>query len=756
MKKTLFTLILAFGSFCSASTIKSVTYDGLLHLSKEAADDITRLRIGGQINDEISNKAIKNLYMQGYFKDIYIDDNNGDVVIHLKEKPTIARIDIEGVVSNDEKQINTILGIKKGQMYDERSSFTARERVRQFYEAKGFFDTVVDEQMTPLSSENSVHLKYKVNRGENITIKNVNLIGAKEKDYSDIEPFVANKEREALGWMWGRNDGAVKIFELPNDSEKIREEYLKKGFLDAKVSRPYLNTNFEGYTADLTYYITEGEQYRAGDIEIDAPENLNIDVNETISDFKLEKGDIFNTAWLKKDQEKLTDMVADKGYAFARVLPLTQQNPEDHTVNIKYQVLPNEEVYIRNVYLSGNQDTLDRVIRREMYLTEGDLYNRADLKDSLSALKRTGYFEDVEIKEHQVSPNQMDLEVAVKETTTGSVTGGVGYGSGDGLLLSAGISEANIFGSGYQGSIAADKNRYGLNGNISLTNPRVYDSAYSLGGSVFANSWEWNEYDEKSYGFRVTGGRQIGRYTNVYLSYLLQHTRISGLNPFYAEAGYLNGKHWKSSLIPSIAWDNTDDHYLPRSGFTASTSFEVAGLGGDSKFVRNTTDFAWYRGLEDEIGWDLILRYKATFNYLWNNDTSKLPINEKIFLGGMDSVRGYDHRSITPKKMVCNPMSEYGMVPGCREIETGGKMAFNTSVEVSWPLINRIKLRGMAFFDFGMMGESKITEIKRSSAGIGIEWLTFVGPLQVVFVKPIGSKSGDKTSSFEFSVGRRF
>lgn len=738
-------------SFTNASIIKSITFDGFMHLSPNAAHDIARIKVGEQMNDEIANRVIKSLYSQGYFKDIYIDDNDGDIIIHAKEKPVIARIDIEGVVSNDEKAINTILGIKKGQMYDERASSTARERVRQFYEAKGFFDTVVDESVEPMTGPNSVHVVYRVNRGENITIQNVHMIGAKIKDYSDIEPFVENKEREFMGWMWGRNDGAVKIFELPNDSEKIREQYLKNGYLDAKVSRAFLNTNFEGYTADLTYYIDEGEQYRAGDISIEAPAELELDTEAIIKDFKLEKGDVFNTQWLKKDQETLSDLVAEKGYAFVRVMPLTAPNPQDHIVDVKYQVEPSNQVYIRNVLISGNQDTLDRVIRREMYLTEGNLYNREDLKDSKNALKRSGYFEDVEIKEHQVDNKLMDLEVAVKETNTGTITGGIGYGTGDGLLLSAGISESNLFGSGYQGSISVDKNDDGLNGRLSLTNPRVFDSAYSLGGSVFANTWEWDNYEEKNYGASATVGRQIGRYTNAYLSYQIQHTNITGLNEFYKRAGYLNGKSMKSSVIPSISWNNTDDHYLPRSGFIAGTSFEFAGVGGDSRFIRNESEFAIYKGLEDYIGWDLILRYKASFGYIWNNDKSKLPINEKLFLGGMSSVRGYEHRSITPKEMICIE----GI--GCRnDIETGGKMAFHNSVEMSWPLIERIKLRGMAFFDFGMIGQKKLSEIKRSSAGVGIEWMTFIGPMQVMFVKPIGNKAGDDTNNFEFSVGRRF
>lgn len=744
-------------SFLQAVTINSVTYKGMVHLSELSASEISGLKKGAILTDESSNKAIKALFAQGYFKDIFIEENNGDVIVHLKEKPVIARIDIKGVVTNDEKAIINIIGIKKGQMYDERAINLAKMRVRQFYEAKGFFDTIVGDDVISLNDENSVQISFKVNRGENITIKKVNLIGANVLDYSDIEPFVDNKQKELLGWMWGFNDGAVKIFSLPQDSDKIREQYLKRGFLDANVSRAYLNTYFDSYTADLSYYIQEGERYKVGEISLDLPSELDINAQKILKTLKLQTGDTFNTLWLRRDQEKISDLIADKGYAYVRVYPKTTPNELSKKVDINYQILLNEKVYIRNVIISGNTDTLDRVIRRELYLTEGNLYSRSDLKDSKNALKRTGYFEDVDIIEKQVSNDEVDLEVIVKETNTGSISGGIGYSTGDGLLLSAGVSENNLFGSGYQGAISVDKSDDKLNGRISLTNPRVNDSPYSLGGSVYGYEYKWDEYTQNAYGLSASAGRQIGRYTNVFINYHVQRNKISGLDAFYKDAGYLNGKHWKSAITPSISWNNTDDFYLPRSGFIASSALEIAGLGGDEKFVKSTNDFSIYEGLEDYLGVDLILRYKATFSYLWNSDASKLPINEKLFLGGLGSVRGFDAHSLSPKKRICNPIDSHGLIVfGCEDIKTGGKMAFSNSLELSFPIINRIKMRGLVFADFGTIGQDKISEIHRTSMGVGIEWVTILGPLQVIFAKPLDSKDGDDTSKFEFSIGKRF
>ncbi|WP_096021862.1 outer membrane protein assembly factor BamA [Campylobacter lanienae] len=756
MKKAVISSFIMVASM-NAIQIQSIKFNGLLHLSDESASDISGLKVGSEFNDEIANKAIINLYKQGYFENIYIEENDGNIVVNLSEKPVIAKIDINGVVTNDQKAIEQIIDIKKGQMYDEFALNNTKIRIRQFYEARGYFDTVVTTDIAPINeNKNSLHITLTVNRGENITIENIHLIGSDALDYSDIEPVVANKSREFMGWMWGLNDGKVKIYELANDSQNIHNEYLKKGYLDASVSAPSLNAYFDNYKADLLYYINEGEVYKTGNISINAPEFLELDSDEIISDFKLQKGDILNSTKMKADASKLEDLVADKGFAYVRVYPRTNKN-SDFTADIIYDVIPEEKVYIRNVIISGNDRTADRIIRRELYLTEGNLYNKTDLIDSKNALKRSGYFEDVQIIEKRIDKDQIDLEVAVKETTTGSIVGGIGYGSTDGLLLNAGVSDANIFGTGYKGSIMVDKSDDTLSGNINLTNPRVNDSLYSLGGGIFANDYSWDDYDEQNYGANIIGGRQIGRYVNVYLTYQIERSDIEGLDEFYKEAGYQNGVNIKSSLTPSITFNNTDDYYIPRSGFIASTSFEYAGLGGDMEFLKNRTTFNAYQGLQEYINMDLILRYKSGFGYIFNDDSEKLPINEKLFLGGINSVRGYESRSITPKKNICNPKTNNGgIIPGCKMVETGGKISFNNSFELSFPIINRLKMRGVLFYDYGMIGNSDINDIKRSSAGAGIEWMTPIGPLQLFYAQALDDKEGDETSSFEFTIGRRF
>ncbi len=739
MKKHLIS-ICALVAIANAATIKDIKFIGLNHLSNTSAMNITGLKIGEEINPAKINTAILNLYKQNYFENIAVENNNGILEIIVTEKPTIAKITITGIASNDRKQVESILGIKRGTLLDEGSIKEAIERIKAYYEAKSYFDTIVEYKKKTLENTDGLELEFIVNRGENIIIDNVHLSGAKKFSYSDIEPAVVNKEKEFMGWMWGRNDGKLKVFELSNDSSRIADEYMKKGYLDVQVSSPYLKTYTDTYQANLTYFIKEGKPYKIKSISIENPLFDDKQNAQTVKDLRSSAGKTINIEDIRKDVKTIETQSADLGYAFVEVYPDIQKNDQTQEATVVFKVVLHDKVYIRNVIISGNSRTVDRVIRRELYITEGNLYNRTDLSESKNALKRTSYFDDVNIKEEKVDDTHIDLIVDVKEASTGAISGGIGYGSSDGILLNASLSDTNIFGSGIKSSVSVDKSDDTLSGRISLVNPRVLDSQYSLGGTLYSNDYEWDNYSEKNYGFDITVGRQFARYYNVSLTYNLEQSDIYHLSPTLLRTGYELGKSIKSSITPAITFNDTDDYYLPRSGIIASTSLEYAGLGGDQEFISSSSKFNFYQGLQDYIGYDLIYRYKASFYKVW--DEGYLPINQRIYLGGIRSIRGFESRTVSPK-------NQWGD-------EIGGTIAFANSVELSFPLIDRIKLRGSVFFDYGMIGRKNLDEIKRMSTGIGIEWITPIGPLQLVFAKPLNDKKGDDTNSFEFNLGTRF
>lgn len=741
MKKCLIFVFIC--SFSFAIKITEIEFIGLSQLSDQSALNITTLEIGEELSEKRINEAILNLYKQNYFSDIVVEQEGGKIIFKLSQKQSIARIEITGVASNDKKQVESILNIKKGYLYDEGTVKEAAERIRMFYDAKGYFDTIVDVSTEPLSNSRGLQLNFTINRGENIIIKNVLLSGSKRLRYGKVEPVLANKEREFMGWMWGRNDGALKIFELTNDSARIADEYMKRGYLDVKVSPAYLKTDMKAYTADLSYFIKEGGRYKITDLSIENPvfdEKTNA---KKAKKLKTKVGKIANIEKIRSDIESIQTDTANLGYAFAQVYPDIQKNEYELTASIVFRVQPNEKVYIRNVVITGNSRTADRVVRRELFVTEGNLYHKSDLQESENALKRTSYFDEANIKEERINETQIDLRVEVKEASTGSISGGIGYGSTDGLLLNASLSDTNIFGTGIRSIVNIDRSDTYLSGRIGLTNPRIRDSLYSLGATVYANEYFWDTYSERNRGFDLTLGRSFWRYFSTGLTYNLEKSNIYSLTQTLILSGYELGVSTKSSVTPFISFNNTDDYYLPRSGIIASTSLEYAGLGGDQKFLASSSNFNFYQGLSEFIGLDLIYRYKARFYKIF--DRGKLPINQRIYLGGISSLRGFANRTVSPK-------NAYGF-------EEGGTIAFSNSVELSFPIIDRIKLRGALFFDFGAIGRKELGKGKskqRYSTGVNIEWITPIGPLQLIFARPLNAKPRDDVNRFEFSMGTRF
>jgi len=739
MKKvTVLSLVVA-TTLCAA-TLNNLSFDGLIHLSPESASELIDLKAGDAVDMEKINKAIKTLHKQNYFEDVWVEEvGEGNLVFHVKEKPIVAKVDFIGISENDKEEVLKVADIKRGQVYDQEKAEFSKLKIIKFFEDKGYFDTIVEIKQTPLTEKLSISLDFVINRGENVIIKSVQLCGSKALDYDDVEPNIANKSEEWLPWMWGFNDGKLRLSDLENDSARIKDTYMQKGYLDCEVSQPFLKTYLDSYTANLTYNVKEGEQYMVGNVNIEVQEGL-IDVAAVLEELFLQNGKVFNVAKLRKDITIIETKVADLGYAFVKIVPDIKNDKEKHLANISYRVLPGEKVTINSVRIAGNSRTIDRVARREIYLANGDEYSRTDVSDSKSALKRTGYFEDVEIKEERLSKNTMDLVVNVKEASTGSIGGGIGYGSSDGLLLSASLSDGNIFGSGLRAGIDVERSDSELNGGISLANPRLFDSIYSLSGRLYASQSDYYYYDEEKYGMNVVVGRKLGRHWGASLGYILEQSKLSDVVGVPTDL-YVTDATIKSSIVPAISFNNTDDFYLPRRGITASSSLEIAGLGGNEKFMSSVNKFATYYGLQDLIDYDLILRYKAQFKYLSiNAEDEKYSYGEKFYMGGIRTIRGYESNSLSPK---------------VGDTLVGGNIMFANSIEASFPLIERLKMRGALFFDYGMIGQDNL-DIKRAGTGFALEWISPLGPIGLVFSQPVMDEAGDRTASFEFTIGQKF
>jgi outer membrane protein insertion porin family len=372
------------------------------------------------------------------------------------------------------------------------------------------------------------------------------------------------------------------------------------------------------------------------------------------------------------------------------------------------------------------------------------MYSLTDLKDSRNSLGRLGFFEGNTIEEKRIDNSTMDLVVKVKEAPTGNIQLGGGYGSYGGLLVTVAVDDRNIWGSGINMGVKAEKSEMSQNYSFNISNPRLNDSDFSGNFSIYKSMNEYNDYTVNTDGISIGSGHRFSRHVSGYLGYSYSANSYDINESIETDYYDYFESYSKSSVIISTKFDNTDDYYLPREGLTLSQSFEKSGLGADASFLKSRTNFSKYAGLDDYIGFDAIFRYKARFNYVLN--TGYLPIADRFYMGGLGSVRGYESYSISP-----TTVEDDGDI---RRI--GGRQTFSNSVELSLPLVPKAKMRLVTYLDWGFIGDDSLTEYSRGGYGAGLEWFSPVGPIQLMFSKALNVKEDDKVSVFEFTMGQRF
>ncbi|MCH5313345.1 MAG: outer membrane protein assembly factor BamA [Helicobacter sp.] len=747
MKKIFLCVLLCFNLLYAKEIgeVKEIRYEGLNAISNVLADEIVGIKSGDKPDIAKIDKAVVALYSQGYFEDVYADFKQGILTFYVRQKPKIASVEIKGYGSEQEKEtLYSQIGIKKGDSYDETKLSRAKTIIRTILEYQGYYGTVVETTIDKVGDDSAYAIIFNVNQGENIIIKNATYDGREKLKVKELEELSANRQKQFMGWLWGRNNGKLKLADLEYDNARIQDAYMRKGFLDASVSQAFLDANFSDYSANLYYKISEGERYKVSGISIILQVPV-IEETELRKILKVKKNTYFNIEEVREDVENIRQKIADLGYAFVRVNPDLDKDAQNAEVKVLYIIQVGQKVKINDVIISGNTRTADRIIRRELLLAPGDTYKLSFLKESENALRRLGYFNKVQIDERRVSEDSMDLLVSLEEARTGELMFGLGYGSYDKLMVNASIRERNLFGTGQSGQLYADWSYRRQLVNLTLSNPRVLDSQYSLSASVFHSLyWNW-DYREQTTGSTITAGRLLTNTLRASLGYTISTTRVvdfydSTLEQIYKT--YLTiDRPLKSAISPGIYFDNTDDYYFPKNGAIISAYVEYAGVGGDEKYTKVYGKMALYYHLKSLFGIDLIARYKTQAGAIFEH--GYVPITSKFYMGGISSVRGYQVSSLTPRD------------PSGR-IRIGGNYMMTHSVELSYGILEKAQMRLALFADYGMIGMNDLSDTTRSSWGAAIEWISPMGPIVLVFPQPINPQPNDRTSRFEFTMGTRF
>ena len=751
MKNKVVLFSLACAAALSADTIKSIEYKDVNKLSPEILNETLSMKVGEELNKDKLNDAVLKFYKYGYFDDITVSSENGILKFIFKEKPSISSVDIKGYKSRPEDldAVRSAMNLKKGAMYTEKRVKEAKEKLLGMLASEGFINSVVETEIERIN-EQSLKVTFNVNKGDEIIIKKANYHGANKLEQDDFDHVTANKEIEFASWWFGQNDGEVKIDQLKYDSKRINELYYEKGYLDAQVKEPFLDIDFASNQAKLDFFIAEGQKYITNGIKIYLDSSI-VDPQTIYPELKLIVGNTFNIKKLRQDQEYIRTKVADKGYAFVDVKFDLVKDEKNQKVNVVYNVIPGKKVYINDVKISGNTKTLDRVVRRDVYLAPGDLYNLTDFKSSTNKLKRSRFFESVNIEEKRVSDEKLDIIVKVTEAATGSLMLGGGYGSYDKMMVNGSITEVNMFGSGLGLGLSADLSARSNRFELSLKNPAINDSDYNGEVEVHSTEAEINrtvyDSDINTKGFSVALGKQLfrdfyagTRYRLDYIQEDYDYTSKFLNNRDLTKEIFKTQDYISSSITPYVNFDNTDDYYFPREGIKLGTSLEYAGVGGDSKYIKSTSYGKYFYSLENLAELDWVFRLKTQVKVLVDN--GQINQGDSLYLGGAKTLRGY--------KSYAFPSNESGYKTDPY------KNLWANSVEMSFPLVPSAKMRWGVFYDYGMIGQDTFNDIQRSGTGALLEWISPMGPLQLIFAKALDNEPGDDTSSFEFSLGSSF
>ena len=717
--------------------------------------DVVLMRVNTRKGDVLDINAIDNevkrIWDLGYFSDVSAAVEPKPDGLHLiyivQEKPRIESIVVEGNSDIDEDDIIAAMSTRTGAVLNEKLLAEDLLKVREVFRKEGYYLGTVEHRIDTRQGGASAALVLTVKEGNKLYIKEVRLDGVKQLSPGDVKDELFLKERGWLSWITGT--GVLREEMLDRDVAAIGQYYMNNGFMDVAVGAPKVDYEENGIV--VTFPINEGDRYRIGTV---AFEGDLIDTDEALRkvvalDEVGEDGGWFSLATMQDDAKRITDFYAEYGYAFAEVAPNPKKRADEQGVaDIHYQISKRQKVYIRRALIEGNTRTRDNVILRELRMTDGDLFVGSKLKRSIQRLNRLDFFE---LAEAELVPTnkeeEVDLQIKVKEKSTGSISAGFGYSTYSQFGVSGMIMEKNLWGKGYsvgvQGYLSDRYTAY----SMFFSNPRVNDTNLSFSTEVYNTEQDFYDYLKDTTGGTVRFGYPLGEYTSVGLGYRLDQYR---LYDFENDASELikqyDGRRWSSVLSLGVT-RNTTDRYQPTTGTINRIMLDYGGgfVGGDDDFLKLTLEHHTYYELWQHNVLHMRLKGAAVFK----NGSDEIPVFERFWMGGMDSVRGYDPRDIVPRD------------PATNDRIGGTRMAFG-NFEYIWTLAPEIGVNIVPFFDIGVNVDTdnsyKWSDEVLRSVGLELRWRSPMGDLRFGYGIPLDEdRKGDRNSGrFEFSMGQFF
>lgn len=739
--------------------IVEVVVKGNRRIEKSAVLNVIKMKAGDTLESDKTDTDIRAIYKMGQFQDVQAAteaSEKGTVLVYVVvEKPIVRSIQFIGNKELTTDKLKEALEFKQNSIFSAKDLAKSVAKIKKLYGDDGYYLAEI-EPVVVTNSPADMAVTFKITEGKKILIRSISFEGNKTFSNRKLRGVMETKEKWFLSWL--TNAGTYKEEVLKNDSALIADYYMNNGFINVKVGEPLVRLADAKDALEVSIGVTEGDPYRVGEIGFKG--ELLEPAEDLRKKIKSEPGELFSRAILRTDIFTLTDVYADKGYAFANINPLTKADPEKKLIDLTFDMEKGEIVYFERINIAGNPKTRDKVIRRELRVGEGELYSATGMKRSKQQLMNTGYFEEATIATAKGSAaNKLNVDVNVKEKPTGTFSIGGGYSSLDGIIGQGSVQQANFLGLGLKANLSGSIGGKSQTYSLGITDPYFLDTKWTLGGDIYRSERDYTDYSRRLMGGDVKAGYPINDFIGTFFMYKYElkdlfnpQLAYKGLN-FQDPINYPLGTSTTSAISGSITRNTTDYRLDPSSGMISSLNVEYAGLGGDNKYARYVGDTIWFHPIYKR----LIFSSKLTLGYI--QDVGKpVPIDEKFYLGGIYSLRGYKARTVSPVKTQLNK-DNIGNSSNDTIYLGGNKEAFG-NMEFTFPILQEAGIKGVVFFDYGnAYGESqKIFSSVLMSYGGGIRWASPIGPLRLEYGIPLNPRSGLDSSSgrFEFSIGSLF
>ena len=732
----------------NAGVISRVVVEGNQRIEPSTVESYLAIRAGEPYDRQKVDDSIKSLYATGLFEDVAIELQGDQLVVRVSENPIINRIAFEGNKRLDTKVLESEIQLRPRVVYSRARVQNAVNRILELYRRNGRYAAKVEPKIIELD-QNRVDLVFEISEGPTTGIGGIAFIG--NEAYSDSTLRGVIQTRESAWYRFLTSDDTYDPDRLSFDEELLRRFYNARGYADFQVISAVAELTPDGKSFYITFTVEEGPKYTFGEVKVDTTlEDLGVEQLERL--VATESGETYDGDEVEATIQALTDEVGRLGYAFVDIQPQLRKDPEKLTVDLTYQINEGQKVYVERIDISGNLRTLDRVIRREFRLAEGDAFNTALLRRSQQRLRNLGFFESVDVTTEQGSaPDKVVIKTKVVERSTGELSFGAGFSTEDGVLGDIRLSERNFLGRGQdlRANLTVSQRRQQI--DISFTEPYFLERDLAAGVDLFDSRTDFqreSSYDESSIGGTLRLGYPLTENLRHGVRYTLRDDQIHNVDDnasvFIKEE---EGSRTTSLIGQSFTYDRRDERLLPTDGYYLKLDQDLAGLGFDSRFIRHELRAEYYYPIIS----DVVFNLSGSAGYIHGIFGDDVHLQNRFFIGGAN-LRGFQFGGVGP-----------------RDSETddrlGGNLYYVGSGEVRFPLglPDELRVFGRAFVDAGTLRDVDVSGPTldesnglRVGAGVGLSWLSPLGPLSIDFAQAVKKESKDETEFFRISFGTRF